>query len=303
MSTRENILHFAQEAEQAGYDSLWVFERLLYPLEPKQTYGGTSWPEAYQRVLDPLDTLAFVAAATDTIRLGTSVLDFLYTTPAQLAKRIGTLDVLSNGRALIGAGVGWSEDEFAASNVPFARRGPRMTEFIEALLALWGPDPVAFQGEFYQIPATLFQPKPLQQPRPLIVIGAYAPSSVARAIQLADGFNPVAAPEAAANQQLIGMLRKAWYDAGRTSAAPEMIVRVNHGYVAERPLAANRQFLTGSIDQVYADLQQLAAWGATEVFFDVSGHYAMLPDGYQQMLQQLAWLREIVAPVQQLKNA
>lgn len=98
----------------------------------------------------------------------------------------------------------------------------------------------------------------------------------------------------------LGALRKAWHDAKRTPANPEVIVRVNHGYIAERPLGADRQFLTGSVEQIHADLGQLAAWGATKVFFDLSDRYALLPDGYQQMLEQLARLWEIVAPVQRM---
>jgi probable F420-dependent oxidoreductase len=298
--TRDNIIHFAREAERAGFNSLWVFERLLYPLEPKQAYGAATWPEAYKRVLSPLETLAFVAGATETIRLGVSVLDFLYSTPAQVAKRIATLDVLSNGRVVVGAGIGWSEDEYAAANVPFAQRGARMNEFLQALTALWGPDPVEFHGAFYQVPATLFNPKPLQQPRPLLVSGAYAPTAVARAAQLTDGFNSVATPDAAANEQWIGALRNAWREAGRTPENPEMIVRVNHGYISAQPLDADRLFLTGSLAQVGGDLQQLAAWGATEVFFDLNDRYGSAPDGYAQMLEQLAQLSEIAPAVQRM---
>ena len=69
VSTRDNLLHFARTAEQAGYDSLWTFERLLYPLQPKQAFGAATWPDAYERVLAPLETLALVAGVTETIKL------------------------------------------------------------------------------------------------------------------------------------------------------------------------------------------------------------------------------------------
>ena len=106
------------------------------------------------------------------------MLDFPFYTPARLAKRIATLDVLSNGRAVIGAGVGWSEDEFIASNVPFSQRSGRMTEMIHALNALWGPDPVEFHGKYYDVPATIFNPKPLQKPRPPLLLGGFAPAAL-----------------------------------------------------------------------------------------------------------------------------
>ena len=132
-------------------------------------------------MLDPLDALVFAAALIEKIRLGTSVLDFPFYTAAQLAKRIATLDVLSNGRAVIGGGVGWSEDEYSASNVPFKKRGARTEEMIEALIALWGPDPVEHHGKFYDIPQTLFNPKPIQKPRPMMVMGAFSPDAMDRA--------------------------------------------------------------------------------------------------------------------------
>jgi alkanesulfonate monooxygenase SsuD/methylene tetrahydromethanopterin reductase-like flavin-dependent oxidoreductase (luciferase family) len=149
LGTRENILAIAREAERLDYDSLWVTERLLYPIQPRQPYAGrmATWPDGYKYVLDPLETLVFAAGVTEKIRLGTSLLDFPFYTPARLAKRIATLDVLSGGRAIICAGLGWSEDEFIASNVPFNQRSGRLTEMIHALNALWGPDPVSFRGK------------------------------------------------------------------------------------------------------------------------------------------------------------
>src|SRR5262249_41715001 len=102
LGTRENLIAFSREAEQLGYDSVWVTDRLLYPTQPRQLMNNAPWSEHYKYVLDPLDALVFVAAVTEKIRLGTSVLDLPFYTPAQLAKRIATLDVLSNGRAVIG---------------------------------------------------------------------------------------------------------------------------------------------------------------------------------------------------------
>lgn len=99
-ATRENIIGTATEAEKEGFESLWVFERLLWPIKPQTPYSGTrdgSLPVQYQIVLDPLETLAFVAANTKNIALGTSVIDILFHTPVVLAKRFATLDVLSEG--------------------------------------------------------------------------------------------------------------------------------------------------------------------------------------------------------------
>lgn len=294
LGTRQNILSFAREAERCGYASLWVTERLLYPVRPKQLMGGQPWPDSYKHALDPLDTLVFVAGVTQKIRLGTSVLDFPMHAPAPLAKRIATLDVLSNGRAVICAGLGWSEDEFEASNAPFERRGARMAEMIQALNALWGPDPVEFHGQFYTVPASIFNPKPVQQPRPPLVLGGFAPAALARAARLADGFNPMARPTAKETEQFFIAARQAWQDAGRAPAQPEIIVRVNHGYVSEHDLGDDRQFLTGSLDQVREDVGQLADWGATELFFNPVVRFAHLPDGFKLVMNQVRLLCDVV---------
>jgi alkanesulfonate monooxygenase SsuD/methylene tetrahydromethanopterin reductase-like flavin-dependent oxidoreductase (luciferase family) len=108
-ATKVNILQVAQEAEKEHFDSLWVFERLLWTLAPQTPYPGTpdgSLPIEYQNVLDPLETLSYVAANTDKIALGTSVIDMLFHNPVVLARRFATLDVLSEGRTISGLGIG-----------------------------------------------------------------------------------------------------------------------------------------------------------------------------------------------------
>jgi probable F420-dependent oxidoreductase len=292
--TRQNVVTLAREAERLGYDSLWVTDRLLYPTQPRQLMMGRPWPEIYRYALDPLDTLIFAAGITENIRLGTSLLDFPMYVPAHLAKRIATLDVLSNGRAIIGAGLGWSEDEYIASNVPFENRGARMTEMIEAITALWGPDPVEYHGKFYEIPATEFNPKPLQKPRPPILIGGYAPQALQRAARLADGFNPVTPPDANQAKQVMQHLSQAWQAAGRATSSMQIVVRVNHGYIAEQPVETDRPFLVGSVEQVRLDVQQMAAWGVGEIFFNPVGVFGLQPDGFSKIMRQAELLRGIV---------
>jgi alkanesulfonate monooxygenase SsuD/methylene tetrahydromethanopterin reductase-like flavin-dependent oxidoreductase (luciferase family) len=121
-ATRENVLKLATQAEKDGFDSLWTITRIL----PQSAYVATadgSLPIEYQNVLDPLDVLVYVAANTNNIALGTSVADIFFYTPIMLAKRFATLDVLSQGRVISGLGLGWSKDEYQASNIPFINRG------------------------------------------------------------------------------------------------------------------------------------------------------------------------------------
>src|SRR5574341_22372 len=153
-----NLIKAALEAEKLGYDTLWVADRLLYPVNPRTPYEPTpdgSLPEFYKYVLDPLETLTFVAAHTKQIGLGTSVLDMPFYNPVILARRLTTLDVLSGGRLRVGFGLGWSEDEFEAAGASLKERGARADEFIQVLKTIWMNDPVEFHGKYYKVPKSI----------------------------------------------------------------------------------------------------------------------------------------------------
>jgi probable F420-dependent oxidoreductase len=184
-ATRENVIQMAKNAENEGFDSLWVFERLLWPIKPQTPYGGTpdgSLPIEYQIMLDPLETLTYVAANTSKIALGTSVIDMLFHNPVVLARRFATLDVLSEGRTIAGFGIGWSKDEYDASNIPFQNRGKRADELIQALKRIWTDDVVEFKGKYYSIPASKIGPKPIQKPHPPIYLGGFSPNTFSRIV-------------------------------------------------------------------------------------------------------------------------
>jgi probable F420-dependent oxidoreductase len=184
-ATRENVIQMAKNAENEGFDSLWVFERLLWPINPQTPYGGTpdgSLPIEYQIMFDPLETLTFVAANTSKIALGTSVIDMLFHNPVVLARRFATLDVLSEGRSIAGFGIGWSKDEYQVSNIPFQNRGNRADEFIQVLKKIWKDDVVEFKGKYYSIPASKIGPKPIQKPYPTIYMGGFSPNTFSRIV-------------------------------------------------------------------------------------------------------------------------
>jgi alkanesulfonate monooxygenase SsuD/methylene tetrahydromethanopterin reductase-like flavin-dependent oxidoreductase (luciferase family) len=134
IGTAEAVTKVAQRAEALGYHSLWTIERLLYPLNLQRPYPGTpdgSLPEIYKHSLDPLEALTFVAGQTKKIKLGTSVLDMPYYNPVMLARRLSTLDFLSNGRLLVGLGLGWSKDEMDATGADMTKRGALADEFLQ----------------------------------------------------------------------------------------------------------------------------------------------------------------------------
>ena len=184
-ATRENVIQMAKNAESEGFDSLWVFERLLWPINPQTPYVGTpdgSLPIEYQIMLDPLETLTYVAANTNKIALGTSVIDMLFHNPVILARRFATLDILSEGRSIAGFGIGWSKDEYQASNIPFQNRGKRADEFIQVLKRIWTDDVVEFKGKYYSIPASKIGPKPIQKPHPPVYLGGFSPNTFSRIV-------------------------------------------------------------------------------------------------------------------------
>ncbi len=147
---------FAQEAEAHGFDCLWVHERLFNPLADPRI-GGLS------NDLSPFELLSFTAAATDTIRLGTSVIIVGYYRPLMLAKKAASLDILSGGRLTLGIGLGLNKQEYIQSDVDFHTRGRRSADFIKALIACWRDDPVEYKGEFFNIPPSATAPKPVQR--------------------------------------------------------------------------------------------------------------------------------------------
>ena len=250
------LVRVAQQAEALGYDSLWVADRVLYPLAPRTPYPETPdglLPPAYKVVFDPVQTLTFVAAHTSRIALGTCVLNMPFYNPVLLARQLTTLDVLSGGRLQVGLGQGWSKDEFAAVGASFHGRGRRANEFLQVLKAIWTTDPVEFHGEFFEIPHSIIQPKPVRTPHPPIWLGADAPAAMQRAATLADGWYPQYRTLDILAQG-IDQYKTMAQAAGRDPAALDVLV-----YVGQ---------LHGTAEENAATIEAMRALGVTEVIFD-----------------------------------
>ena len=272
----EAMVRVAQRAEELGYDSVWVTERLLWPIEPQTPYPASpdgSLPEAFKTVFDPLESLTFVAGQTSRIGLGTSVLDMPYYNPVMLARRLTTLDVLSGGRLRVGLGLGWSKDEYDAAGASMKQRGRRADEFISVLKAIWTTDPVEFQGEFYQLPKSVILPKPVQKPHPPIYLAAYSAGALKRAATMANGWNPAGVPVDGMKQMMEGIKGMA-QEAGRDPSEVALVVRANL-LVTDEALGEDRWIFTGSTDQIKADIAATRELGAAELFFDPT----FSPDG------------------------
>jgi len=285
----EAMTRLAQRAEELGYDSVWVTERLLVPTNPRTPYPVTpdgSLPDVYKISFDPIESLTYVAAKTSKIGLGTSVLDIPYYNPVMLARRLTTLDVLSNGRLRVGLGLGWSEDEHEAAGASLKGRGKRADEFLQVLKAIWTTDPVSFKGEFYNIAESIIELKPVQKPHPPIYLAAYAPGSMKRIATMADGWLPAGLPMAAM-QEMLGGIRAMAEQAGRDPNEIDVIVRLNL-MVTDAPLGDDRFIGTGSPDQIASDIAAVREFGASELHFDPTFSEAGLTlDGFMSTLEQM----------------
>jgi probable F420-dependent oxidoreductase len=184
-------VRFAQAAEERGFESVFFPDHTHVPLG--RGPGGTPGegvPEYYRTVLDPLVVLGAVAAATHRIRLGTAICLVVERDPIILAKQIASLDQLSGGRVILGAGAGWNEEEMRNHGTAPASRFTLLRERIEAMTAIWTEDEAAYHGELVQFDPLWSWPKPVQRPRPPVLLGGGGPTVLRRAVRYADGWMP-----------------------------------------------------------------------------------------------------------------
>lgn len=269
-ATTENIIYIATEAEKEHIDSVWVLDRLLWPIKPQTPYVASpdgSLPVEYQNVLDPLTTLTYVAAVTEQISLGTSVIDFFFQNPIVLSKRITTLDILSDGRVIAGLGIGWSKDEYEVSGIPYKDKGTRADEYLQVLKKIWTDDIVEFKGQFYNIPASKIGPKPVQKPHPPMLLGGFSPKTFSRIVNYANGWIGVAGfgPLEQLEQVINGLkesARKSDKDPSKIS-----IYMLSYPNVLESPSNQIRAPMTGTIEQIGSDIEQIKAMGTDHIIF------------------------------------
>jgi probable F420-dependent oxidoreductase len=218
-------VELAQAAEAAGFDSIWTVEHVVVPQAYQSRYpysasgrmgsGLEDFP-----IPDPLIWLAYIASATRTIKLGTAILILPQRNPVVTAKAVATLDHLAGGgRLLLGIGVGWLAEEFAALGLPFADRGPRTDEYVEAMRALWSQECATFKGRFVSFERVYCRPLPPERRIPIIVGGDTA-AAARRAGRLGDGYFPARTPSPA----LLDEMRRAAEAAGRDPKSIEITV-------------------------------------------------------------------------------
>ncbi|MGH3313371.1 MAG: LLM class F420-dependent oxidoreductase [Streptomyces sp.] len=264
-----DVTAVARAAEESGFDSVWVFERTLVPEHPVDGMYGVPdlpWSDAYRKVADPLVTLTLAAAVTERVRLGSCVLVAPLHAPFELARTLGTLDAASSGRLVAGFGTGWSRDEYEAAGSDFAARGTSLDELLDVCDAVWGPDPVSYEGARARIAAAEVGPKPVNGSVP-VLLAARTSRALDRVARRADGWMPTGMPHAAVARTW-ARIREQAERGGRDPDTLTMIQRCGVR-ITDAPLDGERGQHQGSVEQIVEDLAEGVASGVGEVILEL----------------------------------
>ncbi len=289
----------AQRVEEAGYHSMWFPDHVVMPYESESGHvaneSRTRAYEARHNMLDAAVVMGAVAAQTTRLRLGTSVLIAPYRGPLNDARQFATVDVLSQGRLILGVGAGWLEEEFDALGLDYAARGAMTDECIEIYKRSWCDEVVSFDGEHYRFANLSMDPKPLQTPRPPILFGSVVPAGARRAARSCDGLYPIFLDPGADPARFAGLqeaVKRELGAQGRDESSFSMIA-VASMRITDAPYeGTDRPVCSGTPDQVLGDLQRFADAGYSLVvaIYDC-------PSGkVDELLEQVQRTGETVVP-------
>jgi len=190
VATREALVAFCRQAERQDIASLWVSDHVVFPRTATGNYPGGRFPHPPDKpYLEPVTVLAAAAVATTRPRLGSSVFILGHRHPVVMAKMLTSIDALSEGRLIVGVGVGWWKEEMEILGAPFGRRGRQADEILRVFKALWTEDNPRVHGEFFAFSDIGFAPKPVQKPHPPIWVGGDSPAAFRRVVTLGDGWH------------------------------------------------------------------------------------------------------------------
>ncbi len=260
------LLDVVRRAEARGLDSVWVTDHVIVPRDVSIIYKD--------EMLDPLAVLPWLAGVTERISIGTSVLILPYRSPIPVAKLLASVDVLSGGRLIFGAGIGWMEGEFAALSLPLKERASRTDEALELVHALWTQEYPKVETRRHRLHDCKASPMPLQKPRPPIWIGGGSDGAFRRVARYGDGWHATGT-EPEAFRQGASAVERYWKEAGRLHE-PELSLRVAllvdgiHRPAVDMNLLRGRFAVRGTPDQVARTLDSYQASGASHVALDVS---------------------------------
>ena len=244
--TGEHLRTTVQRAEVLGFHSLWVSDHVVTPNHLLPTIGPT--------FSDAFVTLTYAAALTQRVKLGSTVIVVPYRNPLVVAKMLATLDVLSQGRVIFGAGAGGAPDEFQALGVPSHQRGTRTDEYLRLMVALWSQDPTNFKGRFFSFRDVRFQPKPRQKPHPPLWVGGRSEAALRRAVAVGEAWHPASRPLPMLQEKMV-QLRHLAHESGRAKGPGVTVhqsVQLSTGHTPATGEA--RRLGQGTPQQIRADL-------------------------------------------------
>ena len=239
LATREALTSFARAADERGVASLWVSDHVIFPRTATGSYPGGRFPHPPDKpYLEPVVTLTAAAMCTTRARLGASVFILGHRHPVVMAKMLTSIDALSQGRLIVGVGVGWWKEELEMLGAPFAKRGRQADEALQVFKALWTQDNPSFEGEFFRIRDLGFAPKPVQKPHPPIWVGGDSPGAFRRVATLGDGWHATSKTPAQLSEAL-GRLRKVADEVRRPFESIEVSLRfgLTDDLIAQGPQA------------------------------------------------------------------
>ena len=294
-ATRPHILGLASLAEDAGFDSVWVADHVIFPAiftsrYPYNETGRFPVNMSQEPLLEPLATMGVLVGATKRVRIGAAVLVMPYRNPVLLGRMLVTLDVLSGGRMLLGAGVGWLAEEFAALDArDFAARGKVTDEGLEIVRRLCQGGEVSFQGTHYQLDKVISSPGSVQRPHIPILIGGTTRPALERTARLGDGWISTDMPPARLRQK-VQTLRDLCAAQGRDFGALSLThkVFIDIG-TAQHDATGQRRIGTGSTAEITEDFHQLVEIGFRNVIVRYRGG-----DAEQQRIQLRAFIDEVM---------
>lgn len=279
LSNRRDLGRLLGAGEAAGFHSVMIADHIAVPVECGSVYPYTAdgvFPSKGD-ALEQLALMAFVAGATERLRIVSSVMIVPHRNPVFTAKALATIDVLSDGRVTVGMGVGWFREEFEALQAPdFDRRGAVTDEYIEIFKTLWTQSPVSHEGAFYSFAALRCEPLPVQKPHPPIWIGGHSRPALRRAARYGDGWHPVgavaASPLPPEEMRLkLDELKRLTEEAGRDFGKIAISFKAPLYEPTMMVVDGKRRRFTGSAEQVADDIHEYGALGVSELIFDFRG--------------------------------
>jgi probable F420-dependent oxidoreductase len=293
----QDLVRFAQKAEALGFYCITVADHVIvpknisipYPYTVDGKYPGTGYH------LETLTTMGFLAGATQRIRFVTSVMIAPYRNPIITAKMLASLDVLSQGRVVVGLGVGWMKEEFENLQAPnFAERGKVTDEYIQVFRELWTKDNPSFKGKYCSFNDIVFIPKPVQQPTIPIWIGGHSKQAIRRAARLGDGWHPIGGVptiplEPEDMKRDLALLGEFAQAAGRDPKTIHVALKGSL-FDKEKKIAGRRRRFMGSAEEIAGDIGAYRDVGVDTMIFDVRR------PSFTETLERMEWLaKDVIA--------